>query len=95
MAGKSERERYRYFLKDTIRQKIDFSQTEQSLGRYAGLQMLGLADARELLAGRQIYGAGVADCRAHRHRGGGACDHPPDDRRVLETVVSGAVAAIL
>jgi SagB-type dehydrogenase family enzyme len=32
MAEPSELERYRYFLKDTIRRKIDFSQTGQSLG---------------------------------------------------------------
>ena len=32
MAEPSELERYRYFLKDTIRRMIDFSQTGQSLG---------------------------------------------------------------
>ena len=49
MAGKSERERYRYFLKDTIRQKIDFSQTEQSRGiEPPPLEKPAPADARRV-----------------------------------------------
>jgi SagB-type dehydrogenase family enzyme len=64
MTEPSELERYRYFLKDTIRRKIDFSQTGQSLGEPPPPIEKPFSDDRErvdLVAPGQWTGIGKID----------------------------------